>query len=356
MFWLNFQSFSIWLNLGVFVVAAVIIWIAGSRISGYADGIAEQTGFDKAFFGLVFLALATETPEIGTTMTAALGGNANLTLGNLFGGVVMQTAILVVVDVAVVQHGALTFFTPRPTLLLQGILLALLLGLTLAAVAAGELFTVWNVGLWSMILFGAYLLALYLSHRYQGNERWQPDTPVEEILEDTEGSDAAETRARYADWSLRRLILFFLVGTAVILVAGVTLARVGEALAEQTGLGSTFVGATLLAISTSLPELSTAIAAVRLGNYSMAISNIFGSNGIMVALIFLADLFYRDGPILSAGEPATTFTVAMGIVVTCAYLVGLVERRDQAFLRMGIDSLAVLVFYIGTLGVLYWIS
>jgi cation:H+ antiporter len=132
MFGLVFQSFSIWLNLGIFAVAAALIWIAGSRISGYADRIADRTGFDKAFFWLVFLALATETPEIGTTVTAAWGGNPALALGNLFGGVVMQMAILAVVDATVVQ-GALTFFTPRPTLLLQGILLTLLLGLTLAA-------------------------------------------------------------------------------------------------------------------------------------------------------------------------------------------------------------------------------
>jgi len=46
----------------------------------------------------------------------------------------------------------------------------------------------------------------------------------------------------------------------------------------------------------------------------------------------------------------------MGIVVTCTYLVGLIERRDQVFLRMGIDSVAVVVFYLGTLSVLYWIT
>ncbi len=352
---LDFQSFSVLLNLGIFCLAAIAVWIAGSRISGYADAIAELTGFDKAFFGLVFLALATETPEIGTTMTAAAGGNASLALGNLFGGVVMQTAILAVVDVMLLRR-ALTFFTPRPTLLLQGVLLALLLGLTMAAVTAGEIFALWGVGLWSILLFGAYLLALYLSHRYQGNERWRPDTPVEQILDDTDEQSVAELRERYTEWSLQRLILFFLLGTSVILVAGMVLAWVGEALAEQTGLGASFVGATLLAISTSLPELSTAITAVRLGNYSMAVSNIFGSNSIMVALVLLADLSYRDGPILTASEPSALFTVAMGIVVTCAYLVGLIERRDQVFLRMGIDSVAVGIFYLGTLGVLYWIS
>lgn len=355
MTWFDFQSYSILLNLTIFVVAAGVVWVAGSHISGYADGIATQTGLDQAFVGLFFLALATETPEIGTTVTAAATGNASLALGNLFGGVVMQTAILAVVDLTVVR-GALTFFTPRSVLLLQGILLTLLLGLTLAAVTAGELFSFFGVGLWAVLLFGAYVLSLYLSHRYQGRERWHPDTPVEEILKGQKTQDAAAIRRVYATWSLRRLILFFIGGSFVILVAGVVLARVGEAVAVQTGLGATFVGATLLATATSLPELSTAIAAARLGNYSMAVANIFGSNGIMVALIFLADLFYREGPILRTADAASTFTVAMGIVVTTAYLAGLVERRDQVFLRMGLDSVAVLVLYFGSLIVLYWIS
>ena len=66
-----------------------------------------------------------------------------------------------------------------------------------------------------------------------------------------------------------------------------------SALSEQTGLGASFIGATLLASSTSLPELSTTITAVRIGSYDMAVANIFGSNLIMVALILPADVAYR---------------------------------------------------------------
>jgi cation:H+ antiporter len=358
MFWLDFQSYSIWFNLLIFAGAAGVVWFAGSRISVYADGIADRTGLGQAFVGLVFLALATEMPEIGTTMTAAGSGNAQLAVGNLFGGIIMQTAILAVVDLFIGRN-ALTYFSPRPVLLLQGVMLALLLGLTLAATTAGELFSFWGVGLWSVLLFGTYLGSLYLSHRYEGRERWHPDVPVEEMMEDDGDNgdeEQDEPQEKYGDWSLTRLALFFAGGSLLILIAGVTLAQVGEALAEQLGLSQSFVGATLLATSTSLPELSTCIAAARLGNYSMAISNIFGSNGIMVALIFLADLFYRKGPILGAVEPASMFTIAIGIVVTCAYVVGMVERRNQVVLRMGIDSIAVLVLYIGSLMVLYFIS
>jgi cation:H+ antiporter len=358
MFWLNFQSYALWINLLIFAGAAGVVWLAGSRISVYADGISERTGLGQDFVGLVFLALATEMPEIGTTMTAAGSGNAQLAVGNLFGGIMMQTAILAVVDLFIGRR-ALTYFTPRSVLLLQGTMLALMLGLILAATTAGELFSFFGVGLWSVLLFAAYIGSLYLSHRYEGQERWQPDVPIEEMMasDDSEDDDEPDKpHEKYAGWSLTRLALFFAGGSLLILLAGVTLAQAGEALAEQIGLSQTFVGATLLAASTSLPELSTCIAAARLGNYSMAISNIFGSNGIMVALIFLADLFYREGPILGVVESASMFTVAMGVVVTCAYVVGMVERRNQTVLRMGLDSVAVLGLYAGSLVVLYFIS
>lgn len=352
---LNFQSYAVWINAAIFAAAAGLVWFAGSRISGYADSISQRTGLGAAFVGLLLLALATETPEIATTVTAASGGNAELAIGNLFGGVVMQTAVIAVVDVIVLRQ-ALTFFTPQPSLLLQGVLLTMLLGLTLAAATAGQNIAFWSVGLSSLLLFGAYVLSLYLSHQYEGEERWIPDTPLEEIMEGEDASGRTGMREQYAQWPMGRLIGFFLGGTLMILLAGFILARTGEAMANQIGLSQSFVGSTLLAISTSLPELSTALTAARLRNYSMAISNIFGSNAIMVALIFLADLFYRDGPILASVDAASRFTVAMGVVVTGAYVAGLVERRDQTIMRMGLDSFFVAIFYVVTLVVLYWIS
>src|SRR5690606_5192327 len=97
------------------------------------------------------------------------------------------------------------------------------------------------------------------------------------------------------------------------------------------------------------PELSTTLAAVRMGSYAMAISNIFGSNMIMVALLLPADVLYREGPILDAVDDAAVFTVAVGMAVTALYLIGMLERRDRTFLRMGLDSLGVLALYVASL-------
>jgi cation:H+ antiporter len=139
----------------------------------------------------------------------------------------------------------------------------------------------------------------------------------------------------------------------VILVAGWALAATGDALSEQTGLGASFVGFALVAASTSLPELSTTLGAVRRHNYEMAVANILGTNCLEVALFLLADALYRGGPILASADRSALFAGAIGMIVTAIFLVGLLERRDRTVLRMGIDSLAVLVTYIAGLFGLY---
>ena len=126
-----------------------------------------------------------------------------------------------------------------------------------------------------------------------------------------------------------------------------------KSIATQSGLGSSFIGATLLATSTSLPELSTAIAAVRLGVPSMAISDIFGSNLIMVLLLFPSDILYREGLLLDAADTSALFALIAGIILTAVYLLGLYIRSPRKFLGAGVDSWIVLLLYTITLFTFY---
>ena len=347
---LDFQTYPIPLNLALFAVAAGIVWLVGTRLSSLADQLAEQSGLGQGFVGLVLLAVTTSLPEISTTATASLAGNPALATNNLLGGVAMQTAVLGLADVRLAR-GALTFFTPDPGLLLEGTTLVLLLGLVLAGVAAGPVFTLFGVGLWTVLVGCFYLLAIYLIWSYEGAGAWRPVKTPEQVDRQQRGKRPDQTR--YGDRSTRQLAWLFVAGGIVLLVAGWTVASVSEALAVDTGLGSSFVGATLLALSTSLPEVSTTLAAVRLGAYRMAFSNIFGSNILMVGLLLPADLLYRQGPLLAAVDSSAVFAAGVGIVVTAVYLIGLIERRDKTVWGLGLDSAAVLVLYAGSLVVLY---
>jgi cation:H+ antiporter len=136
----------------------------------------------------------------------------------------------------------------------------------------------------------------------------------------------------------------------------VILVHSAEVIAVQSGLQSSFIGVTLLAAATSLPELSTTIAAARLGAFTMAISNIFGSNLIMVVLLLPADMLYRDGPILQATGKPEYLALVSGILVTAIYVVGLLVRRKPQIFGMGVDSAFVLAVYVLSLIAFYSIT
>lgn len=353
---LDFQSLSIWLNMGIFAAGAVVVWLAGTRLSHYADAIADRTGAGHAFIGALLLGGMTSLPEVTTTLTASLSGNAPLAVNNIFGGVAMQVAILAGLDLFV-RKRAISSLVERPAVVLQGPLCILVLGVAIGGMVVGETGLLW-FGLWSLLTFLAALTALYLTNRYERSERWElkrADEEDEETLDfNRRGQEKAEERERRVrELSGGRLTLYTVLAGLAILVGGFFVARTGDALAEQTGLGSSFVGAVFVAVATSLPEVSTTYSALLLRNYRMAFSNIFGTNIFDVGILFLADVTYRHGLVLDEVGSFAQFGALLGVMVTGVYVVGLLMHRRRTFLRFGLDSLIVLLIYVGGVAVLY---
>ncbi len=348
---LLFSSLPLTWVIAIFCATAAVVWLTGTRLSYLADAISERSGIGRALIGLVFLAGITELPELVTTIYAAWIGSATLALNNMFGGIVMQTAILAIADGFVV-HAAITAFPRKPTPILEGVLLILLLSAVLTISMAGEIVLWGYVGGGAMILAGVYALAVLLLHKFDSRHDWRPiGLPPKAAVSDPSGRPNSFHLA-----PLRALVLYSFVASVLILVCGTLLVEAAEAIAVQTRLGRSFVGVTLLAAATSLPELSTTITAVRMGAYTMAISNIFGSNLIMVLLIFPADLFYRDGAILDRADDTARLALVFGILVTAVYLAGLLIKKKRRILGMGLDSTLVLIIYALSLYALLQVS
>jgi cation:H+ antiporter len=333
-------------NLVAFAALAAAVWFAGTRLSYLADAIGARIGVGHAIMGFLFLAALTELPELVTTAAAAVQGDAALALNNMFGGITMQTAILAVAD-AVAVGATLTVFPRKPTTMLEAAFLILLLAGTLLAIQLGDTVVVLKIGGGVLLLALGYGLAAYLVTAQDEDYAWRPVA--------REGPKQGQDRwvQQFRALSLRELALQSAGAALVILVCGVLLVEVAQAIADQSGLGSSFVGATLLATSTSLPELSTTIAAVRMHAYSMAISNIFGSNLIMLLVLLPADLLYRDGAILREAGPSARLALLFGILVTAVYLIGLIIKKKPRYFGMGVDSITVLVLYAISLVALY---
>lgn len=338
---------SLALSFAIFIAAAITVWIAGARLSGYADTISRKTGIGQALIGLLLLAGVTSLPEISVSVTAAASGNADLATNNLFGSIAMQVAILAVIDFAIGRR-ALTAIAPDPGLLLLGTLNVLLLSVAAAGMVVGDVAFL-GIGLWAWASLGAYTFCLWLLTQSEGRRPWRAT--------ERDGSRLAEEDAPQSGQEVGRLEPSIIVRTvlagAAILVAGYGLSTSGEAIAEGTGLGSSFVGFVLVAISTSLPEFSTALGAARLGRFTMAISDILGTNLINVGLIFLVDAVAPGEPVLNVVGSFSILGAILGIIVTALFLAGLSERRDRTIFRLGMDSAAVVVVYLGGLILLY---
>lgn len=350
---MDLRNYSLEVNMLILAAGGVLVWLAGTRLSIYADAISDKTGMGHAFVGALLLGGATSLPELATTLTAASIGNASLAVNNLFGGIAMQFMVLALVDLICVK-GAITFFSPRPVLMLGGVFLIMLIAMAMAALSMGEIAAIGTVGLWPVVIFAAYVISLWFMQRFENRESWVPAELPEK--RQAEQSETARKYNRGEDFSGLRLGLLFALNAFLVLVGGWVVSINGDAIAQKTPLGSGFVGATLVALMTSLPEISTTVGAVRIHAYTMAISNIIGTNSLEVALLFPADLAYRDGLIISAADQSALFVGAMGIIVTCLYLWGILERRNRTFLRMGTDSAWVCVVYLGGLVLLYQLT
>lgn len=340
----------LWLNLILFGAGALAIWFAGVRLSRFADVIAARTGVARAFIGAILLGGITSLPEGATTITASAIGNAPLAVNNIFGGVAMQVAILAVADIALPGPG-LTSRIREPVVLLQGMLLVLILTVAAAAMTSGEV-ALAGVGTGSAAIFAASTLAFYLIHQHPSRDTWTPEAQPREPAPQADRSSAEITNEAQRH-STRRVLIYTGLAALVILIAGFVVAKAGDVLAEQTGLGASFVGFLFVAVATSLPEASTTLSAIRLGRHGMAFSNIFGANILDLSLLFLADIVFPGGPVLSEVGRFSLFGALLGIGVTTIYLIGLLEKRKRRVLGAGIDSHLVLLLYAAGMYLLY---
>jgi cation:H+ antiporter len=301
---------------------------------------------------MLLLGGITSLPEIATVTTASWTGNAPLAVNNLLGSAAINILLLAIADAAL-GRSALTSVIGKPATLLQGTLGMMLLAAVAAVVLARDI-PIAGVGLGSTTLIILCVAALWLSSGYERRHVWtavddEPDTGAVRG-EDDQGKGGADKQP------LRTLIIKTVIVAALILGAGFLLSQTGDAIARQSGLGASLVGLVLVGFASSLPELSSIIAAVRMRRYEMAVGDIFGTNLFNIALIFVADLAYPGGPVLAQAGAFEAVAALIGLVLTGVFVVGLLERKDRTAARMGYDSLAAIVLYVVGLVVLYIIN
>ena len=321
---------------GIFGLSALAVVIAGYKLGQYGDEIAEATGVERAWIGMLLLATVTSLPELATTVTAGAIVAPQIALGNVFGSNLFNMALLFVME-------AVSFWVLRqrdiPPLLANvgyGQLRYASVAISLTALAVvgiglgggGEF---WGMGPVSWAILVIYPLGVWALYR--------PRDP---------GANRQAPRPREALIPL----LKFAAAAAVVIVAGMYLARTGKGIALRTRLTGTFMGAIFIAASTSLPELMSCIGALRIRSFDLLVGNLFGSNMFNIFTIPFADLAYR-GSLLPAGSREQMVVAALSVVLMSIAAFGIERRSRRRLLGIGPEAWGILLVYFVAVYVLF---
>jgi cation:H+ antiporter len=340
----------------LFALSAMVVVAAGTRLARHGDVIAARTRLGGLWFGSVFLALATSLPELMTSLSATLMGSVDLAAGNLFGSSMANMLILALLTLLPVGSG---LFSRAALDQVMGASLAIALNCLAGAFILARLPTAWaGVSLGTAVIVTAYLLGTRLL--YQQSALARRAVAVTEMGPAASGGESAtdETRLTVSAGpdvaaagaggrpSLRRAVAGFLGAAVFITAAAPVFAGSAARIADLTGVSQTVVGTTLVGLATSLPELVTSLAALRLGAFDLAVGNLFGSNSVNMLLLAPLDAAHRAGPIYTAIDDSHAISVLIAGVMMAMSLSALIYRSRRRFSMLEPTGMAMILVYL----------
>lgn len=296
------------IHTGIMVLGfAMLIKGADWFVDG-AAGIASKLGIPQLVIGLTIVAMGTSTPEAAVSISSALKGNVGITIGNIVGSNILNILIILGLTAAIasIRVGGSTIRYEIPYMVLITAVL-LLLGFT------GNTITLWEgVLLWALfLLYLAYLFLMAKKH-------------------------AAPQTEKAVQKPVGKLLLLILSGILLV-VWGSSLSVDGAtAIARAMGISERFIGLTIVALGTSLPELVTSVAAARKGNGDIAIGNIVGSN--IFNILFVVGTAALITPVAFAENFLADTLIAIGagiLLFLCVWKSRVLGRRAGLLMLAG---------------------
>lgn len=303
---MNFVLQIVFLALGFFLLVKGADWFVDG-----ASGLARKLGIPQLVIGLTIVAMGTSLPEAAVSISAALRGNAEITIGNIVGSNILNILIILGVTalIATLKVADSTVRYEIPFMIVVTFVL-LWLGYT-----GGQVTRLEGIILW--VLFLLYLRYLYMMAK-KGKEE---EREAEQL-------------------SMAKIIGLILAGV-VMIVAGSNFAVEGASnLAKALGISQRFIGLTIVALGTSLPELVTSVSAARKHNADIAIGNIVGSNIFNILFIVGTTALITPVTFASGFVVDTLIAAAVGILLFVC-----VARTKELRKKAGIVMLLAYILY-----------
>ena len=295
----------------LFLTLGFVLLVKGADwfVEGAAS-IADKFGIPQLVIGLTIVAMGTSAPEAAVSISAALKGSAEITIGNVIGSNILN--ILIILGLTAVIKPV---FVQRTTIFYE---IPMVIGITILLAVFGLRDNI--VGrIEGLILIGCMMI--YMMYLLRLAKRG--------VVENEELDEYAESA------SMGRLILLVVIGVAAIVWGSDIAVSAATSLARIFGMSERFIGLTIVALGTSLPELVTSATAALKGNSDIAVGNIVGSN--LFNIMFVVGLTAIITPVVYA--PA--FKIDSLVAIGAAVLLWLCVFRKQTLSRLhGIILLA----------------
>lgn len=328
----------IWLE---FIFCSGIIVFCGTKLSIYGDIIAEKTGLGRAWIGLILMASVTSLPELITGISSVtIADTPNITLGDIMGSCVFNISIIVLMDML---HGSAPIFhkSEHGHILSAGFGIILISLASISILANQTIPMVGHIGLYTpaiILIYGIGIRSVFFFEKRR----------IAEFVGETVQA------TQYEHISTKDAVNKYILNALFIIGAAAYLPFIGDRLAEETGLGRSFIGSVFIAMTTSLPEVVVSISALKIGATDMAIANLFGSNIFNILILAIDDVFYTKGSLLANVSISHAVTGFMAVLMTGIAVVSLIYRLERkTFLRLGWDAIAIFIAYLVNIYLLY---
>lgn len=319
------------------MLCAGVILYAGSQLTHHADAISDKTGLGRSWIGLILLATITSLPELITGISAImLNDLPDMAISGTIGSCVFNLMVISILDF---------MSRERPVLHIvhEGHIISAGFGIFVLGLASVDMLFGKYLGVvpWlqispiSMVSAITYFIAMRLIYTFETDKS-------RELI----GGDESKAQDGAADRSLASTIFWFALHAILIVGAACYLPSIGEEIVKITGWGETFIGASFIAITTSLPEITVSVAAARMTAFDMAVANLLGSNLFNVFIIQILDLFYRKGPILHSVSAGNILMALAAIISTAVVVIGLIYRSERKFFIMAGDAAVIMIISI----------
>ncbi len=277
-----------------------------------AAGIAAKMGIPQLIIGLTIVAMGTSAPETAVSISSAIKGNADICIGNVVGSNILNVLIILGITATIVELKVAksTIRYEIPYMIFITIVL-LIMGYTGNKVTLFE-----GAILWA--LFILYLVYLFvMARKNNSDDEYQENKPA---------------------W---KLVLYIVVGLALIICGSNITVDSAVSIAKAIGISERFIGLTIVAFGTSLPELVTSLAAARKGNADIAIGNIVGSNIFNILFVIGTTAFILPVTFESKFVVDTIICIATGVLLWLG-----VFRKQKLNRKLGIVMLCAYAAYL----------